>query len=91
MARLRRVADELGLPWRERDRTYNSRLAQEMSKWAEDKGSGEEFHMSVFRAYFAEGKEYCRTRDTDWGSRIHRPSGRRGAADPAVQEVQGGC
>lgn len=56
MARLKRVADELGLPWGDRDRTYNSRLAQEMGKWAEDNGKGEEFHMSVFRAYFAEGK-----------------------------------
>jgi predicted DsbA family dithiol-disulfide isomerase len=56
MARLKSVADELGLPWGDRNRTYNSRLAQEMGKWAEEKGKGEEFHMAVFRAYFVEGK-----------------------------------
>jgi len=56
VARLKRVADELGLAWGDRDRTYNSRLAQELGKWAEEKGKGDEFHSAVFRAYFAEGK-----------------------------------
>jgi len=56
VARLKRVADELGLAWGDRDRTYNSRLAQELGKWAEEKGKGDEFHSAVFRAYFVEGK-----------------------------------
>ena len=56
VARLKRVADELGLAWGDRDRTYNSRLAQELGKWAEEKGKGDEFHIAVFRAYFVEGK-----------------------------------
>ena len=56
MARLKSVADELDLPLGKRDRTYNSRLAQEMGKWAEAKGKGDEFHEAVFRAYFVDGK-----------------------------------
>jgi predicted DsbA family dithiol-disulfide isomerase len=51
-ARLKAVAEELGLPLGERKRSYNSRLAQELAKWAESKGKGDEFHDSVFRAYF---------------------------------------
>jgi predicted DsbA family dithiol-disulfide isomerase len=54
-ARLRQVAQELGLPLGDRDRTYNSRLAQELGKWAEGQGRGDEFHHAVFRAYFADG------------------------------------
>ncbi len=56
MARLKSVADELELPWGERKKTYNSRLAQELGKWAESKGKGESFHDAVFRAYFVDGK-----------------------------------
>jgi predicted DsbA family dithiol-disulfide isomerase len=54
-ARLANVARELGLPWGERKRTYNSRLAQETGKWAETKGRGDAFHCAVFHAYFVEG------------------------------------
>lgn len=60
MALLRRVAAELGLPLGERKRTYNSRLAQELGKWAESKGQGNEFHNAVFRAYFVEGKNIAK-------------------------------
>jgi predicted DsbA family dithiol-disulfide isomerase len=56
MARLRRVAHELGLPLGERKRTYNSRLAQELGKWSESQGKGDEFHNAVFRAYFVDAK-----------------------------------
>ena len=55
-ARLKRVADELGLPLAERKKTYNSRLAQEVAKWAETKGKGDPFHDAVFRAYFVDGR-----------------------------------
>jgi len=61
MARLKSVADELGLPFGERKMTYNSRLAQELGKWAETKGRGNEFHNAAFRAYFAEGKNIARS------------------------------
>jgi predicted DsbA family dithiol-disulfide isomerase len=60
-ARLKRVAEELGLPLGERKKTYNSRLAQELGKWAETKGKGDEFHAAVFRAYFADGKNIAKT------------------------------
>jgi predicted DsbA family dithiol-disulfide isomerase len=56
MARLRKVAREEGLPFGHRDKTYNSRLAQELGKWAESKGQGKAYHDAVFRAYFAEGR-----------------------------------
>ena len=55
-AHLKQVADELGLPLADREKTYNSRLAQELAKWAEMKGKGNAFHEAVFRAFFAEGK-----------------------------------
>ncbi len=54
--RLNQVARELGLPFSERKMTYNSRLAQELAKWAESKGVGEEFHRAVFRAYYVDTK-----------------------------------
>lgn len=38
----------------ERARTYNSRLAQELAKWAESKGKGDEIHDPIFRAYFVD-------------------------------------
>ena len=40
----------------DRTMTYNTRMAQELGKWAESQGRGDEFHNRVFRAYFAEGK-----------------------------------
>jgi len=56
LARLREKASELGLPFGERKKTYNSRLAQELGLWAESKGKGELFHKAAFHAYFADGK-----------------------------------
>lgn len=55
MEHLARTAGELGLPFGEREKTYNSRLAQELGKLAEEQGKGDEFHNAVFRAYFADG------------------------------------
>jgi predicted DsbA family dithiol-disulfide isomerase len=56
MARLRKAAEAEGLPFGERNMTYNSRLAQELGKWAETKGNIEAFNQVVFQAYFAEGR-----------------------------------
>ena len=58
--RLKRVADDLGLPWGTRKMTFNSRLAQEMGKWAEEKGKGDQFHDAVFRTYFVDGKNIAK-------------------------------
>ncbi len=56
MARLRKAAAEEGLPFGERKMTYNSRLAQELGKWAETKGNVEAYNRSVFQAYFVHGR-----------------------------------
>jgi predicted DsbA family dithiol-disulfide isomerase len=56
MEHMRQVADQLGLPFGKREKIYNSRLAQEVGKWAEQNGRGEQFHRAVFKAYFAENK-----------------------------------
>jgi predicted DsbA family dithiol-disulfide isomerase len=49
--------DREGLPYNaERNMSYNSRLAQELSKWAESKGKADEIHSALFRAYFVDVK-----------------------------------
>ncbi len=60
-ARQERAAAELGLPLGDRTMTYNSRLATELGKWAEDRGEGDAFHDAVFRAYFVDGANIART------------------------------
>jgi predicted DsbA family dithiol-disulfide isomerase len=54
-ARLKQAARDAGLPFGDRKMTYNSRLAQELGKWAESKGKGTEFHHRAFKAYFVDG------------------------------------
>ncbi len=56
LARLKQIARELELPFGDREMTFNSRLAQELGKWAEQMGKGDAFHDAVFRAYFADGR-----------------------------------
>jgi predicted DsbA family dithiol-disulfide isomerase len=49
--------DHEGLPYNvNRTKSYNSRLAQELSKWADTKGKEEEISDALFRAYFVEVK-----------------------------------
>jgi predicted DsbA family dithiol-disulfide isomerase len=60
LQRLKRVASSLSLPLNDRTRTYNSRLSQELAKWAESQGKGDEFHHTIFRAYFVDGKNIGR-------------------------------
>jgi predicted DsbA family dithiol-disulfide isomerase len=57
---VRNTAAELKLPFGEREKTYNSRLAQELGKWAEEKGQGDPFHRAVFKAYFADTKNIAK-------------------------------
>jgi predicted DsbA family dithiol-disulfide isomerase len=52
--RARMVAE--GLPYGERKMTFNSRLAQELGKWADEQPDGEAIHDALFRAYFVEGR-----------------------------------
>jgi len=49
-----RMAAE-GLPYGDRRMTYNSRLAQELGKWADTQPGGEAIHDALFRAYFVDG------------------------------------
>ena len=51
---VRLMADE-GLDYGDRTMTYNSRLAQEMAKWAETQPGGDAIHDALFRAYFVDG------------------------------------
>jgi len=53
--RLKEAAEEAGLPLGDRAKTFNSRLAQELGKWAESKDKGDQFHHAVFKAFFADG------------------------------------
>ena len=53
--KLLQVAAAEGLPLTKRTRTYNSRLAQELGKWAESQGVGDLFHRAVYRAFFVDG------------------------------------
>lgn len=53
--RLQQVAAVEKLPLTNRSRTYNSRRAQELGKWAEAEGAGDAFHHAVYRAYFVDG------------------------------------
>jgi predicted DsbA family dithiol-disulfide isomerase len=54
MAHLKHVASGLGLHFGDRKMTYNSRLAQELGKWAESKDKGHKFHNAIFQAYFVD-------------------------------------
>ena len=54
-ARIVQIASEEGLPYGVRTHTYNSRLAQELAKWAEEQAGGQAIHDALFRAYFVDG------------------------------------
>jgi len=56
LARLKQVARQEDLPFGDRSHTYNSRLAQELGKWAEEQEKGDVFHDAAFKAYFVHGK-----------------------------------
>jgi predicted DsbA family dithiol-disulfide isomerase len=49
------MADE-GLPYGHRTHTYNSRLAQELAKWADSQPGFEAIHDALYRAYFVDGR-----------------------------------
>jgi len=54
-ARLAGLMAEEGLPFSQRTMTYNSRLAQELAKWAETQSGGAGIHDALYRAYFVDG------------------------------------
>lgn len=52
--KLKDIADSLGLPLVKRSIISNSRLSQELAKWAETKGKLEECQDAIYTAYFSE-------------------------------------
>ncbi len=55
-ARMVRLMADEGLDYGDRTMTYNSRLAQELAKWAETRPGGDAIHDALFRAYFVNGR-----------------------------------
>jgi len=60
-AQMKARMDAEGLPYGERTMTYNSRLAQELGKWADTQPGGEAIHDAFFRAYFVEARDISDT------------------------------
>ncbi len=52
--RMKGLMDEEGLPYSRRSHTYNSRMAQELAKWADTVPGSEAFHDALYRAYFVD-------------------------------------
>jgi len=55
-ARMKGLMDAEGLPYGMRTHTYNSRLAQELGKWADTVEGGEALHDALYRAYFVDAR-----------------------------------
>ena len=56
-AQMKARMDAEGLPYGERTMTYNSRLAQELGKWADTQPGGDALHDALFAAYFVDGRD----------------------------------
>jgi predicted DsbA family dithiol-disulfide isomerase len=54
--RMQGLMEAEGLPYGERTHTYNSRLAQELGKWADTQPGGEAIHDVLYMAYFVDGR-----------------------------------
>jgi predicted DsbA family dithiol-disulfide isomerase len=54
--RMKGLMDAEGLPYGRRTHTYNSRLAQELGKWADTQPGGETIHDKLYRAYFVDSR-----------------------------------
>ncbi len=55
MHQLENIASSLGLPLAKRTTISNSRLSQELAKWAETKNRLKEFQDAIYKAYFSDG------------------------------------
>jgi predicted DsbA family dithiol-disulfide isomerase len=54
--RMKGLMDAEGLPYGKRTHSYNSRLAQELGKWADTQPGGEAIHDALYRAYFVDSR-----------------------------------
>jgi predicted DsbA family dithiol-disulfide isomerase len=80
-AQMKARMDAEGLPYGERTMTYNSRLAQELGKWADTQPGGEAIHDALFRAYFVE------VRDISQPAVLLEVAGRAGLSVERAREV----
>jgi predicted DsbA family dithiol-disulfide isomerase len=55
-ARMKGLMEAEGLSYNQRTHTYNSRLAQELAKWADSRPGFETIHEALYKAYFAEAQ-----------------------------------
>ncbi len=81
--RMKNLMDAEGLPYGQRTHTYNSRLAQELGKWADTQPGGEAIHDALYRAYFVDGSNIG---DVDVLVKIAEAVGLSGDAARAVLE-----
>jgi hypothetical protein len=51
--RMKTLMEAEGLPYGKRTHSYNSRLAQELGKWADTQPGGAALHDALYRAYLA--------------------------------------
>src|ERR1043166_5833993 len=54
--RMKGLMDAEGLPYGRRTHTYNSRLAQELGKWADTQPGGAALPAALYKAYFVEAR-----------------------------------
>ena len=54
--RMKGLMDAEGLPYGKRTHSYNSRLAQELGKWADTQPGGGAIHDKLYRAYFVDSR-----------------------------------
>lgn len=54
--RMKGLMKDEGLPYGDRTHTYNSRLAQELGKWADTQPNGGAVHDALYRTYFVENR-----------------------------------
>jgi predicted DsbA family dithiol-disulfide isomerase len=51
---MHKLMEAEGLPYGTRTHTYNSRLAQELAKWADSQPGFEPIHTALYQAYFVQ-------------------------------------
>ena len=54
--RMKQLMEAEGLPYGRRTHTFNSRLAQELAKWADTEPHDPPMHDRLYRAYFVDGR-----------------------------------
>ena len=55
-AQMKERMDQEGLPYAPRERTFNTRLAQELAKWADSTTNSDPLHKALYEACFVQGR-----------------------------------